>query len=466
MKNRIRSSPALIPFFLMAMNLPLLFPSTTDSYDIPERKSESLVIGVSIFQGIRLSMENEYLMQSIPLFFLSSLKALESRVITGKEAEGMRALVIRALIKKETAALSAAYQKLDKGFFDPLSESAVKKIEEQISDSADYLAYLRNLDPALIPLEERYPIVFSKKNLDGDLMALPLPEPGVFCEKNGLDLLVYGSIEEVNGLLFLTVSMWNAALSEEVPLFRMGGSPPALQGRLIGSVDRIERSIRGEPIGYLTVLTDQRDARIEIDDVLTGIGYAKKVPLPAGERTLTVTGDSFKTVRQVCQIAEGEESVIELSLERKGEKLVPFTSFPGGAEVYSDGRFIGKTPFFYPYLGGTRHFLFIKEGYENASCALTPENAEAVSMTLLPVMVDRNDYREMKKREFYRSFGTFVLSISVPLLCYSMAIDYSVTGVEDTFYLWYRSYWATMAVTTFLGIDFFISLFDYISSVK
>ncbi len=329
MKSRVGFYwPQTLPLLVLLLVISRVSADVSTTTEIPKRTTESYLMGVSLFEGIRLSAENEYLTRSLPMILLASLKKLEARVISDREADGIRASIIRSALDAEYAKVSDALRTLDKGFFDAIADATKKKTEEDLQGRRDRIAFLRGMDRERIAVGERYPIVFIKKNLEGELLDLPIPEPEAFARANKLDLLVYGTVEEIAGYLYISIFLWNAAIGQPMPLFQAGGTSRGVQANLMASMNRIEAVVRGEKTGYLTVRTGEEDAVIEIDGQVIGVGRVNQFPLPAGVKLLSVSGASLVAVSQSCEIVEGRETMVELAVERRIVRYVPITTFP------------------------------------------------------------------------------------------------------------------------------------------
>jgi hypothetical protein len=64
--------PQTLPLLFLLLVISRVSADVSTTTEIPKRTTESYLMGVSLFEGIRLSAENEYLTRSLPMILLAS----------------------------------------------------------------------------------------------------------------------------------------------------------------------------------------------------------------------------------------------------------------------------------------------------------------------------------------------------------------------------------------------------------
>jgi hypothetical protein len=97
------------------------------------------------------------------------------------------------------------------------------------------------------------------------------------------------------------------------------------------------------------------------------------------------TLDRYATAEEVVTLAEGKRAAIHLALGPSSRQL-QVQSFPPGAQLFVDGRLIGRTPLTAEVMEDDFHELRLEEtGYESLLKALPPDDrSTALNLTLVP----------------------------------------------------------------------------------
>lgn len=171
-------------------------------------------IGVSEFISDGLSAENGYLSSSYALLIRETLSRLETHIYSGEEADAYRKVIIgrerdrlmkqrdEALVAKDTAFVSGK-----------IAEGTVGERAEELADSVRRLDTL-NLTGIQVELAKKIEMVDGAA---GPLLPKVTASPAVFAETNDLDMLVFGTIAEIESYLFVDVRVYLDAFGELPP---------------------------------------------------------------------------------------------------------------------------------------------------------------------------------------------------------------------------------------------------------
>ena len=130
-------------------------------------------------------------------------------------------------------------------------------------------------------------------------------------------------------------------------------------------------------------------AEIYIDGKLAGTEPILNHYLIAGEHTVAMSKTGYKTAEKTFTVAAGERTTIRLNLEEKNSPMafVCLYSYPAGASVTMDGRYIGTTPINnLPVLFGIHSIQYTLDGYESVTSAIAADTGKvsSLSVTLTP----------------------------------------------------------------------------------
>jgi len=124
--------------------------------------------------------------------------------------------------------------------------------------------------------------------------------------------------------------------------------------------------------GTLSITSTPTNAEVFVDGQFAGF-----TPLRWGERpgnvTVEVRRDGYQSASERVQVRPGAVTDVNLSLRTAArEGSVTFTSDPRGADVYVEGRFVGRTPTArLDFVAGTYTARFELPGYESQSVRFT-----------------------------------------------------------------------------------------------
>ena len=102
---------------------------------------------------------------------------------------------------------------------------------------------LAGLDPSIVDVPSRKDLLIVEGTGEGKLFNPPSGSRGVFCDERGLDMLVGGSLAEVQGFLRLDLWAWDAARGRVVFSWREAGT----RGQLYDSLRGGARACRARP---------------------------------------------------------------------------------------------------------------------------------------------------------------------------------------------------------------------------
>lgn len=101
-------------------------------------------------------------------------------------------------------------------------------------------------------------------------------------------------------------------------------------------------SEHGLGIGFVSVETEPPDVRVEVDGRRVGLSPTE-IPLEAGRHSLVLTRAGFKGAEATVEVEPDGRHRVEVRLTPEEGALLVISS-PAGAEVFLDGRSVGRAP--------------------------------------------------------------------------------------------------------------------------
>jgi hypothetical protein len=136
------------------------------------------------------------------------------------------------------------------------------------------------------------------------------------------------------------------------------------------------RRNRATSFGALVIQTMTDEARIFVDDKLIGrTPFKRPIRVRTGTHKLKATKPGFDTVEMEFVIRKNQKTSLELELFPHSG-LVKFGCNVAGAEVYVDGKLVGKTPLIRQVVVGDHKIYISKEGYNDFESAMNVKAGE------------------------------------------------------------------------------------------
>ena len=447
------------------------------SYALPNDTSDTWKVGVTELLGKNLSPENSYLSFSISQIILETVSQCETHRFSANESAAYRKKLIddrKFEIKKEIDTLITS---LDNTFFDPENKrEEIVRLQKRLEQKKDELEFIESIYYEDFEVKEEKTVHIVTTEEEGGLFPYPVVSPEHTAERDSLQLLLYGVVEEIEGYLFLEIKAWNTNLEEEVFEYQDGFSKEKKKkkAKLVG--EKLLEVVLGQEWAMLTVNTVPDSGDIYIDETFYAQGYIGNVLLLPGTYDLLVEAPGYFPYETAVSLQAGEKTSIEIPLEAKFMERIRVKSIPEDAAVYLDSVWVGSTPVSIMKPESAQQLILQKEGYRDAVLALEPDSEDVLTISLSPDVFEWEDYIEKKQDAFYLSFGLFALSVPIPVILYSLSEDLAAgynlayaqrnLGEMERIYkdasITYNTYIGSLFLSATLLVNTLIHLFDYL----
>jgi hypothetical protein len=442
---------------------------------------ESWRVGVAEFTSDSLSGENVYLSSSFPLLIHETLSRIETHTFAGAEAEAYRMVMLGRerdrLMKLRDAALLARDTNFVSGKL-PADGTG----DSQVDDLVESIAGLESLNLTGIAVSMVKPIEIITTP-EGVLLPRVVGSPAAYAESRNLDLLIFGTIVEIESYLFIDIHLYLDAFGE-LPELKTAFSRERLADGSAGVLNSLSQTALGREWADVSITASIDSAEIYFDGEFKGIGEVILSFVEPGEHHVLIKSTGFEDFASTISLVSGVDERLVAELKQAAADSFIVSTVPSDAQVYARSQWLGITPAEVPkdmlYLQG----MVKKEGYQDFLVPVLPKDMDIVSITLMPDKFDRRTIIEDERKGFYKVLAAFILSMPLPIyffdvtntLTQSYMAEAQLSPFERNLDEAYRlldmrqitlsAYIATAFLSAALFIDATIELFEYIDRVQ
>lgn len=319
------------------------------------------------------------------------------------------------------------------------------------------------------------------------------PENGLFfkreageiaetAEKNNLDIIIYGFVENLDDYQYIEVRLWNNLLQKDTIVWRTAVSSDDVISLIIPGQKIIKTDLLGKEWAELTVIGPD-NCLIYIDGKFTGIGRINRLIFDPGSRLVEVKKSGYESHSEKIYLNSFEGFVLDIELEIINNRSIVIQTFPAQADVYLDSVWMGKSPVRLQPENETSTIRIKKDGYIDKSFFVDGNTENIVNINLKADSNGREQWVPGRRARFYTGLGSFVMSIPFTALFYSMVeqtgeaylSEYAANGVINIDELTrlqnlntaqYSMYLASLGLNIFFFLDTVLQAVEYVGSVE
>jgi len=450
---------------------------TLSALDLQKSLPEKIVLGVCSLKGLTIDNEQKFFLHKIPTIFLDALRGIPDHRMSTEEIEDLEAYIIHRAIKKLEKDIGTLIQERDSLFFRNDAQGRVSK-NTLIENKKKELEELTSGMYIFPEMENLLPLEVSAENLKGGLLSPPGPFIREYCEKQGIDILMYGSLEQVDDFFYLDIGVYNRYRDATVYRASTACSGRELASRAEGITKDLKGLVLGREWSALRVESIPSSASIYLDGNFSAAGILYRPFIDPGTYIVECKAPGYETKRMLVELEPRVEEVLLVTLRERARSIFRVETDPPGAEVYLASQWVGTSPVDVTFPGVPAQLVVVREGYRRSFRILSQAPEGTVHFDLQPELPVTYSIREDYRDRFYKDFGIFILSIPVSLVGYSLTEQYSIayneagaggTSPEDELYrlrltsrLCYNLYTVGLFANTFLFIHTAVSAAEYI----
>jgi hypothetical protein len=405
---------------------------TKADVSLPKDAATQWQVGITVFSSDGLSADNSYLAYSLPLLLKDEVSGFSVHTYQQEESDNLR----RALIAREVALseknITGIWKERDALLFNKVSPGAAADVavKTRLAAAVARLEFLRALSPSGITVVQEKPVVIKEGSGAGKLLETPAVPPEIYCAEQGIDLLIGGTIQEVQGYLLLDLWAFDALGGSKAFSTRNAATREELAASLQGFAREIARTILGRPWSVVAFTPDPPETALYVDGVLAASGASSALYLSPGAHEARLSAVGYRDVSRSLSLEPEKETVVDDRLEKLAEGRIAISSDPPGASLYIDSGWKGRTPLEVERPPLRSRGVLSSPGFYDMTFPLEPSTPAALSFTLQKDMGNRDVLQKKARDEFYGSFGIFALSLPLPIFCYGMSIDFALRTLD------------------------------------
>lgn len=377
-------------------------------------------VGFSSFAGEGIAEADRHLLTSIPLLLIEQLAAVEVHRLTDAERSARAESVLRAARRAQSQRVAGLQRALGDA---QLRAAPRSTVERELEEAVAQLQALRDLPPESVAVAPTKPVAIASASAESPLFAPASFSVPRFASQSGLDLLVTGTIEEIEGFLFIEAAAFDPAAGVDVFQFNAAEAREGVAAATERLGAELATVLLGSPWATVAIDPLPATATVSVDGVFLGVGRTVVPFLPAGDHVVAVTAAGHAARRIDLAIDGGESLELTPALVAVEPALVAVSSEPPQAAVYLDSVWMGVTPLSVPLPETGLRLEMRRDGYFSRSVDLAMPAAPELRIALDRDTGDRQAQQEMARDHFYRSLGWFVMTSAPPLLLGMAAAD-------------------------------------------
>ncbi len=193
-------------------------------------------VGVAEFRDLGVTPDQSHLLKLIPTMLYERILPCDSHLLTNKEIEILAIEFYKDKILSLQKSLSTQQKEYDEMFFerDVTDETRKAKsisIRELYFELERYKQIQTRLE--LIEIEKEFPCNIIDNGEENPLY--PVVEINIqdFMKDKKIDMLLTGTVEQIEGLIFYTIELFSAGIDEPVLSLRRGGDYQTVQDLML-----------------------------------------------------------------------------------------------------------------------------------------------------------------------------------------------------------------------------------------
>lgn len=391
---------------------------------------ESWKVGVTQFYDRGVTPELSYLLKSIPLVLYEKIKNCESHLLTQNEISFLSKKRIEKELLDKKVSLSGKQKELDELFFDRNATAEKKKaIQTQIRTLYLEIEKLRLFEatPDKVAVETEKSIELVIVSEESPLLINTAGSPAQIIMDNKLDMLVTGRVEQVEGLIYYRIELYNRHLAEPL-IIRLNGAEYSKLDELIEEDSKeIVATVLGREWSNIIIETWPLTAVIRFSDGEKGVGIISRTYMEPGTYLVRLDAPGFISEEIEVILHYGEKLDYKLRMQKDLNYPVVLQSYPAGADIYLSSEWVGKTPMLVENGGFDEPFVIRKEGYTDFYGTLEEQEMVLQNITLLSSDFMTASLLEQKRDDMYNSLT--MMAIGVPFFLFGLGFN---EKFEDT----------------------------------
>lgn len=364
-------------------------------------------------QGKNLSLSNQFLITTLPVYFMDNIQLDYDHYLNNDESKN----VIEHIIKKKISTLNTSLTKKinsrDNFFFDNNSNKKnYDKILEEIEEIEEKIEALKNLNVSIIKRIISLPVNYLPEE-NKSLTSKKDYQIKYYMEQQDLDYYVTGNIEEINNNLILKIKLFSKYTESPEVLWNGIGTSEDILSYRDDILDKLSKKIISDEIKKYNVTVVPSDSLIYINEEFRGLGNYTGYFIDGDKLNLDISKEGFETFSTKTRVSKINNK-LTVELIPIDTKSIVVNSEPRSASAYYGSKFIGLTPLEVPVFSYSQKLTLSLDGYMDKSFVVSPESKD-IKIILNEGFIDPEKNFIKEKSRFYTATAIFSFSLAVPL---------------------------------------------------
>ncbi len=416
-------------------------------------KKESWRIEWGELQGNDLSLSNQFLVTTIPTYFIDNIQLDHEHYLESDESGSVLDKLVISQIDTLTTSLTKKIKARDELYFNKKSSAdSYNKVLEEIKKIRDEITSFQDLDITELDKIISLPIIYLPAE-GKPLTSKKDYQIKNYIEQEDIDYFVTGNIEEISDNIILNIKLYSKYSDTPKILWSGIGTNEEILSYREDILDSLSRIIISENIKKYQVDVIPSDALIYINQKFRGLGSYTGYFLDGDNLNLEISKEGYKSLSMNKIVSSTENSLYTELIPIETETIV-ISSEPKSASAYYGSRYIGKTPLEVPVFSFSQKLTLSLDGYMDRSVVIH-ENSKDMNIKLKKGYIDPEENFIKEKSRFYTATAIFSFSLAVPLY-FDIQGD-NINGVLNNISIGNAIFW---------GINLFYRLYQYLRAAE
>lgn len=275
-----------------------------------------------------------------------------------------------------------------------------------------------------------------------------------YCSDQGVDALLFTSMDFFYGHYRLTVGLYSAILDTYPWREELLFSPDDRSAALGDLEDRLLEVLSGKGYARLALHAIPPDSLLSVDGKSVGRGTVDSVPLPPGTHTVEIQADGYVPFSTTLDLQAREKISLTGSLSPLATESLLIDSTESQTAIHAGGLYKGTTPLRLSLPVDSLTYVEGTAGDGKASTAVVAGPSQPDLRVLLKPQSPSADPQpvETERRKFYSAYGRFWIALPVAFFMGGLATTYiNAVNYQGNWTLTdsaYRTYYLSIGLYT------------------
>lgn len=384
-------------------------------------------VGFCQFQSIALSPSHSNLLKTIPNLIYQKLSNCKEHILTQEEKLFLLENIFDAAIRENQKQLSALQKEIDLLFFnrsDTVSTKTTKQksIRELFLKIDELTKAKENID--LYTIEPIKQVEFISASGEDFLFPSLIQKPTEFMRDKKLDMFITGVVEEIEGYIYFTASLYSCYSDNPIVEFTSGALANEVQSIIEKSCQKMIEQLLGREWASVTVEAQPFSASIRFNDGERGVGIVERIYIKPGQYKIRLDAPGYISEEIELNLNMYDELSYSFTMQKDLINPIVVQTIPNNADFYLSSQWKGKTPLLIEDAGIGEPFILRKDGFSDYYGSMSDYEeltSPLISLDLKSSLYLSEELLRSKREDLYNSLT--MMAVSVPFFLFGLSYD-------------------------------------------